>query len=151
MDRQTHGWVTGHPYLALLEAKKAFKQIRFDDRTEQRKPVVSNETLARYLGEALVSWKAARHFMNKEFGSHYNEYIDAAKEPSQRMLVDDRDKDTFVYMSSTQWFNLESPVGRRSALCHILALVSWHHERDAMDSDDSFDSEDDRDLMDENA
>lgn len=90
-------------------------------------------------------------FICFRFGSHYNEYIDAAKEPSQRVLVDDRDKDTFVYMSSTQWFNLESPVGRRSALCHVLALVSWHHEQAAMDSDDSFDSEDDDDLMDENA
>ncbi|KAL4766992.1 hypothetical protein BDW60DRAFT_212403 [Aspergillus nidulans var. acristatus] len=69
MDRQTHGSDMGHPYLALLEAKKAFEQIWFDDRTEQRKPVVSNETLAQYLGEALISWKAARHFMNKEYVS----------------------------------------------------------------------------------
>jgi hypothetical protein len=63
-------------------------------------------------------------FISFRFGSHYNGYIDAATESSQRTLVDDGDIDTFVYMHSTQSFKLESPVGRRSALCHILALVS---------------------------
>lgn len=45
----------GHPYVALLEAKKAFKQRWFVNQTEQRKPIVSNETLAQYLGEAVVA------------------------------------------------------------------------------------------------
>jgi hypothetical protein len=74
MDRRTFGWTMSHPYFALLEAKKAFKHIRFDDRTEQRKPVVSNETLAQYLGEATVAWKAARHLMNKEYVSLRSAY-----------------------------------------------------------------------------
>ena len=54
-----------------------------------------------------------------------------------------------MYMHSTDWFNLEAPGGRRSALCHILALISWHNEQNVIDSDDSFDSEDDDYLMNE--
>ena len=53
------GWETTNPTLALLEAKKAFKYMRFDQASGQLKPVISNATLAQYLGEALISWKAA--------------------------------------------------------------------------------------------
>lgn len=58
MKRQKHGWDMGHPYLALLEAKKIFKVIRFDDKREAYNPIVSNEVLAQYLGEAVVAWKS---------------------------------------------------------------------------------------------
>lgn len=66
MDRHAHGWMMGHPYLALIEAKRAFKYIHFDEWTGEHKPVVSNETLAQYLGEAVISWRANREFLGQE-------------------------------------------------------------------------------------
>lgn len=56
----------GHLYLALIEAKRAFKYIYFDEWTGEHKPVVSNETLAQYLGEAVRSWRANREFLGQE-------------------------------------------------------------------------------------
>jgi hypothetical protein len=56
----------GHPYLALIEAKRAFKYIHFDEWIGEHKPVVSNETLAQYLGEAVISWRANREFLGQE-------------------------------------------------------------------------------------
>lgn len=84
-------------------------------------------------------------FVHFEFGSHYGEYIDAASEHLQRTLADDEDKDTFVHMHSTKWFNLQSPEGRKSALCHILALVKWHERSDSLhaNSEDGSDSMED--------
>jgi len=46
MDWWVHGWMIGHPYIAILEAKSAFKYIHVDERTGDRKPVVSNKTPA---------------------------------------------------------------------------------------------------------
>ncbi|KAJ5471928.1 hypothetical protein N7539_008497 [Penicillium diatomitis] len=66
MDWQSHGWMMGHPYLAILEAKRAFKYIHSDDRTGDCKPVVSNETLAQYLGEAVITWRANRDLLGQE-------------------------------------------------------------------------------------
>lgn len=66
MDWQAHGWMVGHPYIAILEAKSAFKYIYVDERTGDRKPVVSNETLAQYLGEAVVSWRANQDLLGQE-------------------------------------------------------------------------------------
>ncbi|KAE8155245.1 hypothetical protein BDV25DRAFT_134992 [Aspergillus avenaceus] len=140
MDRQITQWRMGHPYLAIFEAKRAFKYLQFDDRTEQLKPVVSNETLAQYLGEALVTWISVFliaatstfiRFVHFKFGSQYREYIDAETRPEQMALVNDEDRDTFVYMHSTRWFNLQLAEGRRLALCHILALLRWHGEHGA--------------------
>jgi hypothetical protein len=42
-------------YLALLEAKRAFKYIHVDTRTGETKPIVSNETLAQCFGEAVIA------------------------------------------------------------------------------------------------
>lgn len=53
-------WAMRNPSLAVLKAKKAFKYMRFDKTSGQLKSVISNATLAQYLGEALVSWRAAR-------------------------------------------------------------------------------------------
>lgn len=44
----------GYLYLALIEAKRAFKYIHFDEWIGEHKLVVSNETLAQYLGEAVI-------------------------------------------------------------------------------------------------
>ena len=43
MRWQNHGWVMDHAYLALLEAKRGFKHIHFDEKTGKHIPVVSNE------------------------------------------------------------------------------------------------------------
>jgi len=60
MELHNNGWLTNHEYIALLEAKKAFKRLHFDEDTQTYKPVVSNDTLAQYLGEAVVTWRANR-------------------------------------------------------------------------------------------
>jgi hypothetical protein len=53
------------------------------------------------------------------------EYLDASTENSQRELINDGQKDTFVYMNSSKWCNLQTGEGRRIALCHVLALLRW--------------------------
>jgi len=63
MDRQAYGWTMGHPYLALLEAKRSFKYIHFNERTKDYNLVVSDDTLAQCLGEAIVVWKANRRLL----------------------------------------------------------------------------------------
>lgn len=67
MDRRVRGWSMGLPTLAFLEAKRAFKTILIDQRTGVYQPIVSNETLAQYLGEAIVSWKANQKLQEKEY------------------------------------------------------------------------------------
>lgn len=57
MLRTEFGWKTERPCLAVLEAKRAFKHIRFEERTGNYIPTVSNAHLAQYLGEAVVTWK----------------------------------------------------------------------------------------------
>lgn len=71
-------------------------------------------------------------FVHFKFGSDYHECIDAETESIQRALVDDDDKDTFVHMHSSKWFNLQALEDRRSALCHVLALIRWHDEQNAL-------------------
>lgn len=66
MYRDTDGWRMIKPYLALIEAKRAFKYLDFDERTGKPKPVVSNETLAQYLAEAVISWRANRGELGQE-------------------------------------------------------------------------------------
>ncbi|KAH8435049.1 uncharacterized protein LDX57_012678 [Aspergillus melleus] len=146
MDRQVHGWRMGLPTLAFLEAKKAFKTIHIDERTGRAQPVVSNETLAQYLGEAIVAWRANQklqkedvfliagtntflRFVHFKFGVDYAEYMNATSETAQSILAANEDKDTFIYMHSTNWFNLQSPGDRKSALYHILALIKWQDSR----------------------
>jgi hypothetical protein len=66
MRWQNHGWVMDHAYLALLEAKRAFKHIHFDEKTGKHIPVVSNENLAQYLGEAVIAWKKHQMLLQHE-------------------------------------------------------------------------------------
>jgi len=46
MERHAHGGMMGHPCLAFIEAKGAFKHIHYDEWVGDYKPVVSNEVLA---------------------------------------------------------------------------------------------------------
>ncbi|KAK2757915.1 hypothetical protein FQN54_004321 [Arachnomyces sp. PD_36] len=72
-------------------------------------------------------------FIHFRFGTSYLEYLDANNVATQKELADDTEKDAYVYMDSSEWFNLQSPAGRRVALCHIMALLRWHEaDGDAM-------------------
>ncbi|PYI01211.1 hypothetical protein BO78DRAFT_464784 [Aspergillus sclerotiicarbonarius CBS 121057] len=149
MVREDLGWTTRNPYIALLEAKKAFKSMQIEQRTGRPVPRVSNETLAQYLGEALVAWRANRgvlkqdvflvvgtstfvRFINFKFSAEYEEYLDAESEAAQNSVVDRGDGNVFVQMHSTKWFSLQSPDGRKAALCHVLALIRSQAKQDAL-------------------
>ncbi|KAK1749633.1 hypothetical protein QBC47DRAFT_465458 [Echria macrotheca] len=145
--RQGLGWEMHHPYLASIEAKRANRFI-FDEKTRSYTPVISNETLAQYLGEAVITWKGNRDyvedhffiiaatstyvcFLHFEFGRDYMEYLDLPNEALQKQKVQDNQKDTCVYVESTRFYNLQSPEGRLCALCHVLAIVRWHEVQQA--------------------
>ncbi|KAH6623807.1 hypothetical protein F5144DRAFT_615500 [Chaetomium tenue] len=143
VTRQLFEWEATHPYLAVLEAKRAFQYLHYNTRNGNTKPIVSNETLAQYLGEAVITWKANWRLINQDvfliaashtylrivhfhFGSDYEECIDATSEDAQRALVDNPTKDTCVRMQATEWCNIATVSGRQAALCNILALLRWH-------------------------
>lgn len=67
MLRQEHGWHMRNPAIALLETKKAFKTMDYEVNTGQCKTVVSNETLAQYLGEALATWQTDQLVLGQEY------------------------------------------------------------------------------------
>ncbi|KAF5018790.1 hypothetical protein F66182_9208 [Fusarium sp. NRRL 66182] len=66
MRRLQRGWNMRHPYLALLEAKRSFRHIHFDEKKKRYDPVVSNENLAQYLGEAVITWKENQKLLHHE-------------------------------------------------------------------------------------
>lgn len=82
-------------------------------------------------------------FIHFRFGLHYLDYLDAADDEAQQELVDDARKDTFVYMHSSKWFNLQSVDGRRNALCHILALLRWHDTHSTLELSEGQEDTDD--------
>ncbi|KAK3933517.1 hypothetical protein QBC46DRAFT_368712 [Diplogelasinospora grovesii] len=160
------GWKMDHPYLALLEAKRAFKYIHFEERIGSYIPSVSNEHLAQYLGEAVITWKGNQErlgndvfliaatntfvrFIHFAFGRDYMEYLDTMDEKTQIDLANNDDKDAFVYMHSTGWFNLQTQEGRRIALCHILALLRWHDAEDIRRQTVGYEPGDDSDYGDD--
>ena len=60
MLRRPEGWLMDRTSLALLEAKRAFRHVDFNSESGEVTPVVTNENLAQYLGEAVIAWKANR-------------------------------------------------------------------------------------------
>lgn len=66
MFRTQQGWELGHPYLALIEAKRAFKSFEEDPDTGRLRPKASNRTLAQYLGEAIATWSSSRLLMGNK-------------------------------------------------------------------------------------
>lgn len=50
-------------------------------------------------------------------------------------MVSDLEKEVLVSIQSS-WFDLQSPDGRRAALCHILALLGFIRYRGNTDLDD---------------
>ncbi len=65
MSRHSTTWKMGHPFLALLEAKRSFQYIDYDNKGYPR-PVVSDSTVAQYLGEAVITWKANQKHFGRE-------------------------------------------------------------------------------------
>ncbi|EFY84125.1 hypothetical protein MAC_09832 [Metarhizium acridum CQMa 102] len=63
--RQADSWALVHPYMALIEAKRA-KDIHIDPQTGRSSPVVSNNTIAQYLGEAVLAWRANRDVLGQK-------------------------------------------------------------------------------------
>lgn len=47
-------------------------------------------------------------------------------------MIHNADKEKFVHMRRTRWFNLETPRARYDALCHVLALVRWHDAQERL-------------------
>ena len=79
----------------------------------------------------IAATNAFVRFVHFAFGRDYQEYVDARSREAQVEIIDDEEKDAFVYMQSTKWFNLQSREGRRVALCHVLALLRWHEAQDS--------------------
>lgn len=67
MNYNIDGWNMLRPVIALLETKKAFKALHTDESTGKPKPIVSDETLAQYLGEALAAWRSNRKTIEQEY------------------------------------------------------------------------------------
>jgi hypothetical protein len=67
MWRRGLGWEMLHPYIALVEAKRAFKKGYFSEKTGNYTPVTSNENLAQYLGEAVITWKGNPGLFQDEY------------------------------------------------------------------------------------
>ncbi|KAI0399639.1 hypothetical protein F4802DRAFT_602827 [Xylaria palmicola] len=170
MRRSPDGWKMLHPYLAMIEAKKAFKHYS-EDKAGRYMPIISNQNLAQYLGEAVITWKENQKFLQRgvfliaatntfvrflhfRFGRDYSDYLDAIDKQAQMRIVNDEQRDPHAYMHSTRWLNLQSGEGRKNALCHILALIRWHEDFTESNSQGSAyrseDSGSDSDSMDTN-
>lgn len=76
-------------------------------------------------------------FVHFTFGSQYGEYLAQTSDRQQQILAErDCDEQTFVRMKSSTWHNLQLQEERKSAICHILALLRWHEiEEDIEDSE----------------
>ena len=68
----TDGWEAERPYLALFEGKRAFRQLRVDPHTDRSSPMVSDDTVAQYLGEAVITWQANRSSLKQEYNLSYH-------------------------------------------------------------------------------
>ncbi|KAF9243594.1 hypothetical protein DTO013E5_7100 [Penicillium roqueforti] len=63
----------------------------------------SKSTIGVFLLAATNTFLRVIHF---KFGSHYGEYVNTESEGTQKILVDNENKDTFIYIHSTKWFDL---------------------------------------------
>lgn len=68
MERLPLGWAMTHPYVALLEAKRAFRHTQVSTTTGETRPIVSNEVVAQCFGEAVATWVANRDSIGQESG-----------------------------------------------------------------------------------
>jgi hypothetical protein len=61
------GWAVDHPFLAIVEAKRAFERVELNTTTDTFTPVISNDTLAQIFGEAVVAWKSNNELLRKGY------------------------------------------------------------------------------------
>lgn len=65
--RERYGfWEMDHPYQALLEAERFFKDIVFDTKGNKHVLVASNKPLAQYLGEAIIAWGSNQQLLGNK-------------------------------------------------------------------------------------
>lgn len=64
MIRDSHGWNMSHQALVLLETKKAFNAMHYDELNGKHGPIVPDETMTQYLGEALAVWRTNRRVVD---------------------------------------------------------------------------------------
>jgi hypothetical protein len=64
-QQENSEWTIESPFLALLEAKRAFKRVDVD-KTGRIQPVMSNEVMAQCFGEALITWEANQDDFDQE-------------------------------------------------------------------------------------
>ncbi|KAG8410939.1 hypothetical protein J3458_016504 [Metarhizium acridum] len=138
--RQNYGWKLVHPFITMVEAKRAFKYIRKDTQSGRSSPMVSDNVLAQYLAQAVLAWQANPSLLHKgvflmavvntfvqfiyfTFGSDYREYIEATTAEEQLRVVNNPEKDTFVYMARTKWYDLRMSEGRRLTACTLLTRL----------------------------
>ncbi|OCK88166.1 uncharacterized protein K441DRAFT_700744 [Cenococcum geophilum 1.58] len=123
-----HPW-TWKSRLALLEAKKAFRCIDDDNQ-----PVVPDANLSQYTCEALTAClsypdrdgafviamtQTFMRFMYFHWTKDYMEYFKCTDAEKQRASK------AYLHMTETAFFDLNSEVGRRHAVCNLLGLVKF--------------------------
>ncbi len=72
MQRTNLGWQMSHPYWALLEAKRAFSHVVFDDNKGAYYPQSQTGTLPQYLGEAIITWKGNQALLPHGYAHTHN-------------------------------------------------------------------------------
>ncbi|KAG9250662.1 uncharacterized protein F5Z01DRAFT_629038 [Emericellopsis atlantica] len=99
-EKTPHGWVAAHPFIALFEAKRAFGQLWVDPKTGESSPITSDQTLAQYLAEAVITRRGNRKFFKREWVPLHNE----------------KAKSSAIMLSSVFIVALSSTFGR---ICHF--------------------------------
>ncbi|KAG5926975.1 hypothetical protein E4U42_002753 [Claviceps africana] len=61
-----HGWQTIDHFVASFEAKRSTRGLDVDDHTTRSSPVVTDDTLAQYLGEAVLTWRANQKLLKNK-------------------------------------------------------------------------------------
>ncbi|TQV90194.1 hypothetical protein IF1G_11145 [Cordyceps javanica] len=115
---QSSSWTTVHPSLIMGECNPASQNLFYDDRTEKHFPVLTIKALAQIVGEAVTRWKqqstterfrdgvysymcngTSIRFFHLDFGTRYDDYLDAPTENAQLDLVRDHPEDTCIRIS----------------------------------------------------
>ncbi|KAH6650723.1 hypothetical protein F5144DRAFT_637876 [Chaetomium tenue] len=121
--------------VALLEAKPCFQFI------ENGKPGIPDEPLAHMTGQALLALLGATQeslvvgtsVITIPATSHYVRFF--SFEPSSpeyltqlEHLSPTDDSGPYLWVSSSDWFDISEKEGREMVVRHVLALVTWAHE-----------------------
>ncbi|OAA35142.1 hypothetical protein ISF_09990 [Cordyceps fumosorosea ARSEF 2679] len=66
-ERQPDGWFIANPSIAIRESKIASTSVAYDPTTADINPVITNETLAQYLVEAVTAMRANPPYMQTQY------------------------------------------------------------------------------------